>query len=147
MPYSFITEVTDQFGFIEPAMSDAEMQEAINGVLAHTLLHEIGHGLVEINRLPVLGREEDAVDSFATVWLLEGLEDGQQLAFDAALMFDLESQDIEEFTDEDFWGEHSLDKQRYYQTMCLIYGVTLRRCRIKPISLMKTLSKSEVTHV
>lgn len=122
MPYSFITEIEEQFNTLEPALSESEMQQAIDSVLAHTLLHEIGHSLVYVNGLPVLGREEDAVDSFATVWLLEGFEDGQQMAFDAALMFALESEEIDEFMEEDFWGEHSLDKQRYYQTLCLIFG-------------------------
>ena len=38
---------------------------------AFTMYHEIGHLLVGELGLPVLGKEEDAVDAWATIWLLE----------------------------------------------------------------------------
>jgi NOL1/NOP2/fmu family ribosome biogenesis protein len=36
------------------------------------LLHESAHGLVNQMELPVLGKEEDAADAFATVTMLSG---------------------------------------------------------------------------
>ena len=38
---------------------------------AFTMYHEVGHLLVGELGLPVLGKEEDAVDAWATIWLLE----------------------------------------------------------------------------
>lgn len=108
IPYAFIKEVDNRFSQSEPALEEVEKQQAIDGAIAHTLLHEIGHALVFANALPVLGKEEDAVDSFATLWLLEGFDNGTQMALDAAWLFALEDQEVDEFHDDDFWDEHSL---------------------------------------
>ena len=35
-----------------------------------TIYHELGHGLVDLLGLPVIGREEDAVDGFAAVTMI-----------------------------------------------------------------------------
>jgi hypothetical protein len=37
-------------------------------------------------------------------------------------MFGLESEDREMFDQSDFWSEHSLDIQRYYASICHVYG-------------------------
>jgi hypothetical protein len=43
-----------------------ERDEFILGNVVFVLFHEFGHALVSELELPVLGREEDAVDRFAT---------------------------------------------------------------------------------
>ncbi len=87
----------------------------------HTLFHELAHALISIYELPVIGKEEDAADGLASVLLIEFFEDGQEIAISAADLFDLESDDKEIFED-DFWNEHSLDAQRFYSTLCHVYG-------------------------
>ncbi|MCW9000601.1 MAG: DUF4344 domain-containing metallopeptidase, partial [Kangiellaceae bacterium] len=46
----------------------------------------------------------------------------QEIALSAADLFYLESEDRTELDEQDFWGEHSLDLQRYYSTLCHVYG-------------------------
>ncbi len=97
------------------------------------MLHEVGHGLVALWALPVLGREEDAVDSFAVTYLLdtiaqdkslgpekiEQLDDALFVAAGAWLAFAEESdvEDVSLYAD-----EHSLDMQRFFAHMCLLVG-------------------------
>src|SRR5207244_9593581 len=45
--------------------------EFTTGNMLFVLLHEAAHGLISDLGLPVLGREEDAADAFATVEMLE----------------------------------------------------------------------------
>lgn len=70
----------------------------------------------------MLGKEEDAVDALANVLLIEFYDGGGDIAISAADLFDLESADVDELEDADFWDEHSLDVQRYYSTLCHVYG-------------------------
>ncbi|MBL0039478.1 MAG: hypothetical protein IPP28_00160 [Xanthomonadales bacterium] len=42
------------------------LNQFVSGTLRFVLLHEIGHGFVDLYGIPVLGREEDAADRFAT---------------------------------------------------------------------------------
>jgi hypothetical protein len=44
-----------------------DMVEFVTGNMLFVALHELGHALVGQLRLPVLGREEDAADYFATL--------------------------------------------------------------------------------
>lgn len=120
IPYFFYTEVIDRFSEIE----DDEQQQATfaSDAMLHTLFHELGHALVDQLELPIVGKEEDAVDALANVILLEYFDDGAEMAGNAAELFALESEDRDELDEEDFWDEHSLDEQRYFSTLCHIFG-------------------------
>lgn len=86
--------------------------------------HEIGHLLIGELGLPVLGKEEDAADSLATIMLLstEG-EEADQALIDAADGWYLSELDAgEEFEASDFYDEHSLSIQRAYQVVCMSVG-------------------------
>src|SRR5262249_22652856 len=55
-------------------VSQPEREETVEFALGNiffSLLHELGHALVTEMGLPVLGREEDAADSFASVTMLQ----------------------------------------------------------------------------
>jgi len=108
-------------------MSPQARRRLVEFVMGNTLFamaHEIGHGLIIEMNMPVLGREEDAADSFAVVnalkmasvftervliaatkgWVLAGKRDqkhGKALAF---------------------YDEHSLDLQRAYNVVCFMVG-------------------------
>jgi len=122
IPYGFVDEVKTRFSdanYIETGVSN---DDATKDALMHTLFHEFAHAMIYMHDIPVLGKEEDAADALATVLLIEFFENGQEIALSAADLFDLESEDRDELTDEDFWDEHSLDDQRYFSTLCHIYG-------------------------
>ena len=55
-------------------------------------------------------------------YLLNFFQKGQEIARSAADLFDIESNGIQTFEEADFWDEHSLDAQRFYTTLCHIYG-------------------------
>jgi hypothetical protein len=86
--------------------------------------HEIGHLLIGELGLPVLGKEEDAADSLATLLLLgASTVEMDQALIDAADGWWLTDQDRgEEWESSDFYDEHSLDIQRAYQVVCLTVG-------------------------
>ncbi|MDG3085120.1 DUF4344 domain-containing metallopeptidase [Vibrio hannami] len=98
-------------------------QYAALDTLMHTLLHEAGHAYVADQDIAILGKEEDAVDNFATVLLLEYVDKGSDVAISAADMFAYESEDKPEYyAMSEYAGEHSFDMQRYFATLCLVYG-------------------------
>ncbi|MGR6874278.1 DUF4344 domain-containing metallopeptidase [Pseudomonas sp. HK3] len=122
IPYTFIQEVKDRFKDAKYSETGVSIADATMDAVMHTLFHELAHALIFTYKLPVLGKEEDAADSLANVLLIEYFESGAEIAISAADLFDLESEDVEEFEEEDFWGEHSLDAQRFYSTLCHVYG-------------------------
>lgn len=91
-----------------------------------TMYHEIGHMLVAELGLPVLGKEEDAVDTLATIWLLndENDEDSYNALIDASdgwyfNAVNSTGSGVDEFS---YYDEHSLDIQRAYAMVCLMVG-------------------------
>ncbi|MGD1900164.1 MAG: DUF4344 domain-containing metallopeptidase [Phormidesmis sp.] len=102
----------------DPSAPPAEVSTA--GALAFVLWHEIGHALVDILDVPVLGREEDAADQFSTV-LLARTDVGHAAAQAAAIWFYVGSGQ-QDYTNIPYWDEHSLDLQRFYSIVCLLYG-------------------------
>ncbi|NJN73959.1 MAG: DUF4344 domain-containing metallopeptidase [Limnothrix sp. RL_2_0] len=106
---------------------DIETEEDyINEVIdasSFTFFHELGHAMVDQYDLPITGNEEDAVDNFATIVLLDVYGDDYgvlsgMLQFEDDAEVEQES-DVEELA---FWDEHALSSQRFYNTACLIYG-------------------------
>jgi len=122
VPIEFLTEIDERFVDANLATSVKQRDNAVEDVFMHTLLHEVAHAIIAQFNIPSLGKEEDAADNLATVLLLEYVEDGDLIALNAADMFALEDQDTDTLEDADFWGEHSLDIQRYYSTICYVYG-------------------------
>ncbi|MEC7119162.1 MAG: DUF4344 domain-containing metallopeptidase [Pseudomonadota bacterium] len=101
------------------------LQQFVRGTLRFIMLHEAGHALVDLYQLPILGREEDAVDRFAA-WLMspQGVlgDDGTDAI--AAMEWWFASAQVDPSTRQQlpWWGEHAMDEQRAYQIACLIYG-------------------------
>lgn len=122
VPYSFFHHAVERFKSNNYKESGITEKQAALDSLLHTLLHELGHAYVADQNIPVLGKEEDAVDNFANVLLLNYVENGDEVAISAADLFAYEDQQVEAFENLDFIDEHSLDIQRYYYTLCLIYG-------------------------
>ncbi len=108
--------------FPELRTNDEEFGRQLAAVDGFILVHEFGHAFVDAFDLPVLGREEDAADAVATVFLTRAVEGGNEYAFDAARFFNALSGRQRELAPADFFDEHSLDKQRAYSIVCWIAG-------------------------
>ncbi len=89
-----------------------------------TIYHEVGHLLVDKQQWPILGREEDVADNFATYILLTQRRRSIERALkDAALGWRLEDEaGGSRITASDYYDEHSLDLQRAYQIVCMMVG-------------------------
>lgn len=118
VPYDFAIEVRERFA----GEYEEDWELYAGDSLEHTLYHEMGHALVDLLNIPVLGKEEDAVDDFGIIMLILTRKDGDDRAVSAAELFFMEGEEIEEFTDEDLMDEHSLDDQRGFRSLCLVYG-------------------------
>ena len=107
----------------------ADQSTVLTGTTLHILLHEIGHAMVDIFDLPITGREEDAVDQFATLTLIAQDEEDEafetrpsRLALLGAVMFNQISTKPEHMDRNRFADVHSLGQQRYYDNLCLLIG-------------------------
>lgn len=97
-------------------------KELIRGAVFFLFFHELGHALAHELDLPLTGKEEDAVDQFATLLLLEQGERGEQAVLAGATFFLAYGENPGR--DLLFWDEHSLDKQRFYNISCWLYGAS-----------------------
>lgn len=121
MCYELLEHFLGLFG--AEATTDEEWENAgAQGLAAFIFVfyHELGHALIDVLDLPVVGREEDAVDQLATVMLLETWEgeDSELALLSSAEWFGAESADDEL----DMADEHALSEQRYYNLLCWTFG-------------------------
>lgn len=105
--------------------ADPEAAGFVAANLVFVFYHEVAHALIDVLDLPVLGREEDAADTLSAL-LIDHLweeEAAVSLAYDSALGFLLFAEEAEyQGAEHAYWGQHSLDMQRYYNLICLFYG-------------------------
>lgn len=120
--YYFADEIAQRFIAANPNADLAAQQSFVISGVVHTLYHEYAHVLVDYLNLPVLGREEDAADSFASYVLITMMEDGPRLLKDGADLFYLESLDPEPFASVMLSDSHSLPIQRFYMSLCHLYA-------------------------
>ena len=101
---------------------DEELFQAIDDALTWITLHELGHALVDAYDLPITGKEEDAVDQFATIIAIEYLPPHQRdSVLSSILLWFFEYEDQYVFS-ESLAGVHSLNAQRHYNIGCWVYG-------------------------
>ena len=117
--YQLIDEYYDLFA--RSIKDKTKLDDAVRSATIATFFHELGHGLVDAWKIPITGREEDAVDQLSTLVLIERIEDGDQMALAGALSFKLYA-DLTKAEKKIYWDEHSLDEQRFFDTICLVYG-------------------------
>jgi len=88
------------------------------------LLHEMGHTHITEMGLPVLGREEDAADSFAVITMLKvGSSFSHNVLVQATAGWLLNAmRDEREGAHLTFYDAHGLDKQRAFEIVCLMVG-------------------------
>jgi putative metallopeptidase DUF4344 len=108
-------------------LSPEKKRQLVEFVIGNTLFvltHELGHGLINEMQMPVLGREEDAADSFAIVTALKmGSAFSERVLIEAAKGQVFSSRrDKKEGNKLAFYDEHGLDLQRAYNIVCFMVG-------------------------
>jgi hypothetical protein len=116
MCYELLAQITQVAN--DGEVSEQELGDRIVGTWLFVFFHELGHGLVDMYGLPITGREEDAVDDFSTVLMVQaGLE---EYVLHAAEYWAVTGSGM--VGELDYADEHSLNQQRFYQILCLVYG-------------------------
>ena len=100
------------------------MMDFVMGNAMFIMFHESGHMLVDELKIPVLSKEEDAVDAMSTIFLLQAEDD----LFDAALIDStmgwmlMAADDKKNGNTSVMWGKHGLNEQRAFNIMCYMVG-------------------------
>ncbi|PKO94024.1 MAG: hypothetical protein CVU15_01500 [Betaproteobacteria bacterium HGW-Betaproteobacteria-1] len=117
---------------IEQTYGDAPIPIKANmktGILAGVLLHEIGHAVIHLKNVPLLGSEEDAADRFAYVMMYEFSSSDPErlrdmvygnLAYTWSFRQDILTKILTGHSR--YMDEHPITEQRYYNLICLAYG-------------------------
>jgi Putative metallopeptidase len=108
-------------------LTEQQRIDRVEFVAANTLVllvHEMGHVHIAEMHLPVLGREEDAADTFAALTMLKiGTSFSEHELAQAGkgwFLNDLRDQQTGEKPL--YYDEHNLSRQRAYQILCLMVG-------------------------
>jgi len=118
--YEYLAEIRKEAA--SKPLGRVSEKEASDGPAVFVMLHETGHAVFDLLGVPILGREEDAADAFATVILLRlgrdiALRTLRGTAWQYARGAASHAPDESDFAD-----VHGLDAQRYYNILCLAYG-------------------------
>jgi hypothetical protein len=108
-------------------------EDAFLGPVVDTFLHEAGHAIFDLFKVPRLGREEDAADAIAAYYVLQfpnekkrRLIAGSAFGYAAELKVrkarDLNRRRFEVGRHVTFADEHGTPAQRLYNLLCLAYG-------------------------
>lgn len=111
----------------ETSPAGVTREQAIRGPIAQILVHETGHALFHLLRVPIFGREEDAADQLAALLLLH-LAPGQARDLVGGSGYFFVALGRQEAVDKSsFANVHGLSWQRFYSLVCLAYGSDPRR--------------------
>lgn len=102
--------------------SDQKAYDSMFDAVTFVFLHEMGHALVDQYNLPVTANEEDAADRMSSFVCIEELgDDGVRAILAAADAMRIESK-MTTKTDKDMADEHLLQEQRFFNSLCMVYG-------------------------
>lgn len=122
LDYAFVNFVVNQVKANDPKITDYDLGKTVAAINSFIFVHEFAHLLIDAFDLPITGREEDAADQLATVFMTEFVNGGEEYAFDAADFFQSLAQNPSQLKQADFFDEHSLDAQRAYAIACWVAG-------------------------
>jgi hypothetical protein len=94
-------------------------EDFVAGSLRFIIFHELGHFLVNEYDIPVLAREEDMADTYATFALAPHR---RREELEAPIRFWLIKAYLSGKAPITWWDAHSLDHQRAFQIACLLAG-------------------------
>ena len=106
----------------ETTAAGVTREDAVVGPTIEVFLHEIGHAVFNMLKVPILGREEDAADHVASYLLLQLDKDtARRTVIGVAYMYGKELQaktpGMKQFAD-----VHGLPAQRFYNLLCMAFG-------------------------
>jgi hypothetical protein len=125
--YEYLKEVWDKLPK-QTTPQGIEPEDALIGQSVFALMHEFGHAVFDMYNAPVLGRQEDAADQFATYIMLQfGGEKAHRLIRGAAYSY---IGFIKELKDNPkvtlplaaFSSDHGSPEERFYNLACIAYG-------------------------
>jgi hypothetical protein len=107
-----------------PLQRRQELAEFVSGNMLFVLLHELAHAAMTELDLPVLGRKEDAADSFAALTLIniKSAFSDRVLTDAAEGWFMADRRDQKEGDPLPYYDEHGLNQQRAFQIVCYMVG-------------------------
>jgi len=111
----------------EASAAGVTQEQAIRGPAAQILVHETGHALFHLLRVPILGREEDAADQLAALLLLHLAPARARDLIGGSGYFFVTLGRQEAVDRSSFANVHGLSWQRFYSLVCLAYGSDPRR--------------------
>jgi hypothetical protein len=101
-------------------------EQAVIGPFLFIVLHETAHAVFHVLAVPVLGREEDAADQVAAYAATQiGGDFAERMLRAAAFMYDTDS--VRKPGEDDFADVHGLDRQRFYNVLCIAWGSDTQR--------------------
>lgn len=107
-------------------------RETINntviGALVFVIFHELGHAIIDVENLPVLGRDEDAADRISTYLILQEPSLADRGVAGGLFFFSKPTSLIPGFfSQRHLSDEHGLNPQRAVNLACAAYGKEPRR--------------------
>ncbi len=97
-------------------------REKLLNATAFTFLHEMGHAIVDRLKIPITGKEENAVDELAMIVLMSDTSDvTYYAAIEGAMQFysDALDEDLKNFP---YYDTHAPSIERYYDMLAIIVG-------------------------
>jgi hypothetical protein len=107
--------------FKSAGKNDKEAYQRMFEAIQFVFLHELGHAMIDLYKLPITANEEDAADRASAYICLEEIKDGVKFVLTAADAFAIESK-MRKPDGRDMADEHLLGEQRYFNSLCMIYG-------------------------
>jgi Putative metallopeptidase len=104
--------------------SGVTQEDGILGPFLDVFLHESGHAVFDLLKVPVFGREEDAADMFSAYIMLQlGKDYAHRLMLGSAYQYkaDVENPQVS-LEIKKFANEHGVPAQRFYNVLCIAYG-------------------------
>jgi hypothetical protein len=97
--------------------------DAIVGPLADVFFHEFGHALIDLHRIPVLGREEYAADTMSAMLMLYlGKGEARRLIMGAAYWYTDDLETAVTLKPNELSSVHGTPHQRFFNLLCIAYG-------------------------
>jgi hypothetical protein len=119
--FAFILESAPK----QTTVAGLQPDDAIIGPAVDVILHEVGHAVFDMLKIPILGREEDAADLFSAFILLNfAKDDARRLVLGVAHLGGVEALETQKKNAklQDFADEHGTPAQRYFNLICMAYG-------------------------